>query len=55
MASNNLPNGNSKTKEDEQGKVKKEKLISKDEDSLTETPSTSYPTFEEPVCLCFMD
>ncbi|VDM91510.1 unnamed protein product [Litomosoides sigmodontis] len=47
MASNTLPNGNSKTKEDEEGKVKKEKLISKEDDSLTKTPSTSHSTFEE--------
>uniref|UniRef100_A0A0R3S679 Ras-GEF domain-containing protein n=1 Tax=Elaeophora elaphi TaxID=1147741 RepID=A0A0R3S679_9BILA len=42
MASNHLPNGNRKTKDDEQGRINKQKLIPKED-----SPSTSYPTFEE--------
>ncbi|EJD75883.1 hypothetical protein LOAG_17062 [Loa loa] len=46
MASNDLPNGNRKRKEDDQGKINKQKPMSK-QDPLTGNPSTSYPIFEE--------
>lgn len=48
MSSNNLPKGNRKAKESDQGRVNQQKVISK-QDSLRGKPSTSYPTFEEQV------
>ncbi|VBB34262.1 unnamed protein product [Acanthocheilonema viteae] len=46
MASNDLSNGDQKTKNDERERVNKQKVALK-QDSLTGSPSTSCPTFEE--------
>ncbi|KAK6111170.1 RasGEF domain family protein [Brugia pahangi] len=48
MASNDLPNGNRKMMENDQGRINKQKPLSK-QDSLIGRTSTSYLTFEEHI------